>query len=746
MIDIESLTSTGAWRLEDGGAGIAFLVFDLPGERVNKLSEAVLEDLERVLTALEQDGNLRALIVESGKPESGTFIAGADIHEILAVTDPEVASRKAALGQAVLHRFSTLRAVTIAAIHGNSLGGGTELALACDMRVASLFAKTKIGLPEVQLGILPGFGGTQRLPRWIGISRALPVILGGQPLDVRKAYKLGVVDRVVYPGLLRKACVALATEALEKGGKKFVPRRRNRTPFFLRVLEKLPPGRAYIRSRARKDIDHRAGRHYPAPYRALDAVMTGTSLGLEEGLRYEAKLVGELVASGVSKNLIALFLSSEEARRGRRAPGEAGVAASCAREGATIGLLGAGVMGGGLAALLARKGFRVRMKDIALEALTVGYRKIHELYRGRVDRRRMSRSELANSMAMISGTTTYEGFRNSPLVIEAVVESLDVKKQVLREIEPALAEHAVFASNTSALSITELQSAATRPERVVGLHFFNPVDRMPLVEVIRGEATSDEAVAVAEDFARKLGKVPIRCADGPGFLVNRVLAPYLNEAVRLFEEGYSPTAIDAAIREFGMPMGPFELLDEVGLDVGAKVAIRLHEAFGERARPPALLERLRTNPAMLGKKSGRGFYVHRGRERSPNPEMLRLGGAGGSEFKKDDPELWLRRLVYPMVNEAARALDEGIVDLPSDVDLAMVLGTGFAPFRGGPLRYADSVGVQAIAAGLASLREPRLLPCELVTRLAASGDGFYGNDARCAPEPAGDHRVESART
>jgi 3-hydroxyacyl-CoA dehydrogenase/enoyl-CoA hydratase/3-hydroxybutyryl-CoA epimerase len=732
MIDLDGLTTTGAWRLEEDEEGIAFLVFDLPGEKVNQLTAAVLEDLDRVLAALAKAEALKALIVWGGKPDSGTFIAGADIHEIRAVTDPAEASAKAHQGQEVLARFSSLPAVTIAAIHGNCLGGGTELALACDLRIASHSAGTRIGLPEVQLGILPGFGGTQRLPRLVGITRALPLILGGKPVDVHKAARIGLVDRVAYPKSLRREALALAREALAGGGKAFRPE-RPRPPAAARVLERLSPGRALIRSRARRDILRRAGAHYPAPFRALDAVIDGFGRSLAEGLKLEAALVGELVASRISKNLIDLFLSSEERRRGPkgRPPPR------CASAGDRIGLLGAGVMGGSIAALLVRRGFRVRMKDIGLEALQVGLARVHELFGAKLAAGRMTRGEIANAMAAISPTTEYSGFDGLAVVIEAVVENLEIKKKVLREVEAKVPESAIFASNTSALSISELQKASLRPERVVGLHFFNPVDRMQLVEVVRGEQTSEETLLAAETLARDLKKIPVRVADGPGFLVNRVLAPYLNEAVRLFEEGYSPPAIDAAVRAFGMPLGPFELLDEVGLDVAAKVGAILHKAFGERARPPEILSRFLEMPHLLGKKSGKGFYIHGGRKRTPNPLVMRLGGTGGSDFKSDDAALWVKRLMYPLINEAARALDERIVERPSLVDLAMVLGTGFAPFRGGPLRYADVVGTAQVAAALRELREPRHQPCELLERLAASGEGFYsleGGPAAGEPE------------
>ncbi|MBI4605521.1 MAG: enoyl-CoA hydratase/isomerase family protein [Planctomycetes bacterium] len=731
LSELNALASTGAWRLEDDGDGILRLVFDLPGEKVNKLTAAALEDLDRVLERLGREAALKALIVWGGKETSGTFIAGADIGEIRAVTNASEATEKARRGQAVLGRLASLPAVTVAAIHGNCLGGGTELALACDLRIASLSPKTRIGLPEVQLGILPGFGGTQRLPRLVGIQRALPVILQGRALRPDEALKIGLVDAIAYPDLLRAEARQLANRALSGGGKRWRPGRRQR-PLVTRLLEGSGWGRALIRAQARKAIAKLTGGHYPAPCKALDSSIDGFGRSLEAGLELEADLVGELVASPVSKCLIDLFLSSEEARKGKRGAPEAAVPPRLAcRHRGRIGVLGAGVMGGGITALCAQKGFRVRMKDIVPEALQTGLRKVHEVLQGQVKRRRMTRREAANVMAAISVATDYSGLEGASVVIEAVVESMDVKKKVLRDVEDAAPLEALLASNTSALSISELQSALARPERVVGLHFFNPVDRMPLVEVVRGRLTSEENLVRAETLARDLGKVPVRVEDGPGFLVNRLLAPYLNEAVRLFEEGYSPVAVDGAARRFGMPMGPFELLDEVGLDVAAKVAHILHEALGDRARPPDLLARLQGEASLLGKKSGKGFYIHGGRRLPwrrgpvPNPAALRLGGTGGRGFLEDDPDRWVARLVYPMVNEAARALDEKVVERPSLVDLAMVMGTGFAPFRGGPLRYADGLGADAIASFLEGLGEPRHRPCDLLLRLAREKGRFY---------------------
>ena len=464
-------------------------------------------------------------------------------------------------------------------------------------------------------------------------------------------------------------------------------------------------------------------------------------MSLEDGLRLEAKLVGKLIASPTSKNLIDLFQSSEVARRG----GEANETARAYSEaGSRVGILGAGVMGGGLAALLARKDYRVRIKDIAHEGIQAGLCKVRELYDARVRRRRMTRSERDNRLASITTTLDESGFSSTPFIIEAVVEDLEIKKRVLRSIEQSVPDGAILTSNTSALSITEMGRALERPDRFVGLHFFNPVDRMPLVEIIRGEQTSDDTLAAAEAVARSLGKVPVRVGDGPGFLVNRLLGPYLGEAVRLFEEGYSPVDIDKTIRDFGMPMGPFELIDEVGLDVAAKVSAILGEAFGDRARPAAVMTRLRDTKGLLGKKSGRGFYVYRGKSSKRfNDDVVKLRPGSDRDFRPTDSELWIKRLIYPVVDEAARALEEKIVGSPSELDLAMVMGTGFAPFRGGPLRFADSIGTRAVCEGLESTGDRRLEPSALLKKLSSEEKTFYSLESKREGEATND-KVGSA--
>jgi 3-hydroxyacyl-CoA dehydrogenase/enoyl-CoA hydratase/3-hydroxybutyryl-CoA epimerase len=372
-----------------------------------------------------------------------------------------------------------------------------------------------------------------------------------------------------------------------------------------------------------------------------------------------------------------------------------------------------------------RHGFRVRLRDIAPEPVQAGLAKVRETFAALEKKKRLTRRESANHLAAITATTSLDGFGDVGVVIEAVVEDLEIKKKVFREIEARVPREALLASNTSSLSIAEMQRALEHPERFLGLHFFNPVERMPLVEVVVGPQTADEAAARAEALARRLGKLPIRVKDGPGFVVNRLLSPYLNEAARLFEEGCTPAAVDVVLREFGMPVGPFELLDEVGLDVAAKVAGVLHAAFGARAAPPETLGRILAVPGLRGKKTGKGFYLHsrKGGKPSPNPEVLRFQGP--RREPQDPPEVWVKRLIYPMIDEAARVLEERIVERPSDVDLAMVLGTGFPPFRGGLLRHADTVGVGEVIAFLQAVSSARRSPCDLLLRLKSEGANFY---------------------
>ncbi|HUH14121.1 MAG TPA: 3-hydroxyacyl-CoA dehydrogenase NAD-binding domain-containing protein [Longimicrobiales bacterium] len=704
--------------LEHADQGVARLVFDRPDARVNILTQAVMERLDTLLGEIEEgarDGGIRSLVIRSGK--AGTFIAGADVNEIAGVTDPEEGRRAAARGQAVFRRLEHLPVPSVAAIDGVCLGGGTELALACTYRIAADRDETQIGLPEVRLGILPGFGGTVRLPRLVGLRAALDMILTGKSVNARKAQRTGLVDERVPAAILYERAHELARDPAairERAG-------RRSKGLGARLLEDTAPGRRVVLAMARKQVLKETRGHYPAPLAILETVRRTLPLDIDRALAVEAEAVGRLVATPESKNLIHIFHLMEAAKK--KAP------SAPPREVERMAVLGAGVMGGGIAQLAAYRGITVRLKDIQSEALTTGLSHAHELFQKAVRRRRLSEGEASDAMARISPTLDYSGFGALDLVVEAVVERMDVKKTVLREAEEKLPDGAVLASNTSTLSITEMGRALQRPERLCGMHFFNPVHRMPLVEVIRGEDSSDEAVATVFAAARKLGKTPLIVRDGPGFLVNRVLGPYLNEAGWLLSEGASVADVDRALVDFGMPMGPFRLLDEVGWDVAGHAGAVLHEAFGERLEPAPVMAAL-GRTGRLGKKAGKGFYGYeKGRETGVDESVYAdLGEAVPRNRREVSEEEIVDRCVLAMVNEAARILEDGIVAEPGDVDLGMITGTGFPPFRGGLLRWADTRGAGWVKERLEAFRAAhgaRFAPAPLLKRLAEHDGRFY---------------------
>ena len=714
--------------------GLAFMIFDRPHEKVNVLNAPSVAVLDILLDQAAHDRNVRGLIVMSAKP--GSFIAGADVREIQALPssqDAENASRK---GHRLFDTLERLPFPVVAAINGTCLGGGTELALACHFRVAADDARVEIGLPEVRLGILPGWGGTQRLPRLIGTTRALDMILTGRSLNARQALKAGLVDEVVPPEYLLEAAERLVRDAADG-------RRRARRTLTDGPLRRLNPlraaGLALTAHMARRRLRARLNEaHYPAPFRALQAVTYGLRHGRAEGLRREAELLGQLAVSSTCRGLVSLFFLQQEARKGT------GVAdpAVRPREVRAATVLGAGAMGGGIAQALARAGIQVRLKDIDPGALARGMKAAWQLSHAEVRKKRIQRRDLERRMALIRPTLSYSGVRGSEVVIEAVVESLSVKHAVMREVEAATPDGCVFATNTSSLPIEQISEASGRPGNVVGMHFFNPVHRMPLVEVIRGPRTSDEAVATVVQLARRIGKTPVVVGDAPGFLVNRILMAYLGEALIMVEEGARIEEVDRVMVEFGMPMGPLGVLDQVGIDVAAHVASVLAEAFKDRA-PRSKAPQAMQEKGWLGRKSGRGFYVYRdgagddgdgdgGRRKGGGPPREVNAGVyglvSGEERRNLEPGPTEMRLVLPMINEAARCLEAGIVNAPAQVDLAMVMGTGFPPFRGGLLRHADSLGMPAVIQGLeilAGRHGARFVASNVLLELAREQRGFY---------------------
>lgn len=701
--------------------GIGWLTFDDPERKLNVLTEAVMRRLASVLEeaeALATAGQMRAVVVWSGKPTG--FIAGADVDAITEVEDPREGEAASRLGQAIFMDLESLPVPTVAAIHGTCMGGGTELALACTYRIASDSPKTRIGLPEVQLGILPAWGGTTRLPRLVGLQAALGMLLTGDTVSPSKAKRIGLVNAVLPADLFRGKALDFALEAAAGEAGPARPKRA----FLKRLVEDTAPGRKLILRTARKRVMARTGGHYPAPLRILDLLDETLGGSVERSLRRESEVAGELIATPVSKNLLHVFHMRERARKETGAP--PGVTG---RPVASVVVLGAGVMGGGIAQLLAYRGRRVRMKDIRHEAVASGLQHARGLFEEAVEKRKMSRREADQAMERVSGGVEYHGLQSADLVVEAVVERMDVKRQVLREAEDRVGDTCVLATNTSSLSVDAMAEGLERPHRFGGLHFFNPVHKMPLVEVVRGERTDDETVATLYRLSIELGKVPVVVKDGPGFLVNRILGPYLNEAGWLLVDGASVEEVDAAAKEFGMPMGPLRLIDEVGIDIARHAGETLHEAFGERLLPSPTLVAVAAS-GRLGRKGGRGFYVHEdGKTRGVDETVYAdLGGAVPTEREGMDEKEIRHRLVLSMINEAARVLEDSIVRRAGDVDLGLVMGTGFPPFRGGLLRFADTLHPRRVHASLEELQArygARFEPAPLIRELAEKDQTFY---------------------
>jgi 3-hydroxyacyl-CoA dehydrogenase/enoyl-CoA hydratase/3-hydroxybutyryl-CoA epimerase len=595
-------------------------------------------------------------------------------------------------------------------ITGPCLGGGFEMALACTYRIAENLPSVRIGLPEVKLGVIPGFGGTQRLPRHVGIRSALDLILAGKTLPAKPAWRRGLVDALVPPGKGREIAAQVVS-----GSRTLTRPRPSRID---RAIVAVPFVRNFVLGRAREALAKRVKRdHYPAPFMALESMGAGFSLDEVAAYRNEARLLGEALVTDTCKSLTWLFTRSNRAREPQ------GLDLSPARPVKRMGIVGAGVMGGGIAWQAAEKGITTRVRDIAPEALEGALRTAGEIWTRNVKRRRLTPRDAAKRLECLSFTLDGTGFGMVDAAVETVVEDLAVKHTVMAELETLVSPDTLLASNTSSLRIQDIAKPLRHPERVVGLHFFNPVSRMPLIEVIAAPQSDPAAVATAYRLALDMGKTPILVQDGPGFLVNRLLSFYLGEALHLFEKGLDPAWADAVLVDFGMPMGPYALLDQIGLDVGEKVTHVIGAAFGGRLPQQAVLGRM-VAAGHLGKKGGLGFYAYaKGRKQAPSPESR--GAAGNPDPWEPTPDDLRDRLILPMINEAARCLEEGIVRRPLDVDLGMVMGTGFPPFRGGLLRYADARGVGVIADRLARQAETsgaRYAPSDA---LQSRRSGFY---------------------
>jgi len=696
--------------------GVARVAFDLPGESVNKITAGARAELEGLLADYRSNGDVRAVVLTSNKPD--TFIAGADIDEFVTLTTEAEAESLVRSGQALINRLGGLGKPVVAAIHGACLGGGLEAALACAYRVATDHPKTILGLPEVQLGIMPAAGGCQRLPRLIGARAALDLILAGKTVPARRAWRMGLIDELVHPAILDSVALSAASR-LADGWK----RKRRSRDLPSRLLDDNPLGRRVVFATARKQLVGRTAGHYPAPLAALDAVEHGLRYGVREGLDREAWSFAELAVSEVSRNLVQIFFATTALKK------DPGVAepAPASRPVSRIAVVGAGFMGAAIGAVaVSQAQADVRLRDTELTRVGQGIAVGRRLLRDRLERKRITRFEHERLEALLSGGTDWAAFGRADIVIEAVFENLEVKQQVFRDVEQQVSEECILASNTSTIPISQIATAVRRPERVLGMHFFSPVERMPLLEVIVTDRTDPSVTVTAVAFGKKMGKTVVVVSDRPGFWVNRILAPYLNEAGRLIQEGVSIETVDRVATEYGFPVGPITLMDEIGLDVIDHAGKVMQDAFGERFAPmPGVGELVKQR--RLGRKGGRGFYLyHKGKKQHPDPEVLGILGVASSTPMNDTAVE--QRLVLPLLNEAARALDERVVRSARDGDIAAIFGFGFPAFRGGPLRQIDRLTAATVLAQLEALEGklgPRFAPAEGLRRLAQSRETLY---------------------
>ena len=694
-------------RLTIRDDGICVLTFDRPGSSANIFDARTLIELDEELAFIERQTQLKGVILTSAK--KSIFVAGLDLSTLTDGATPDEVRAIIERGQSVMNHLASLNIPTVAAIHGAALGGGCEVCLACDYRLASPDRATKIGLPETNIGLLPGWGGSTRLPRLIGLPKALGIILAGKTLAAKQALKLGLVDEIAPA----ESLIAAATRKLRAG--------KPLRPAHWFVNNALVA--ALIAPRARRQVLRKTRGHYPAVLKALEVVTRGITKPVATSLLLERDGILELSQTSACQNLIRIFFLQDRAKKRTVA---AVVPPAVPKPVARTAVIGAGIMGAGIAQWISARHFPVILRDINTEQVAKGMSSIGKLYRDGVKRHAFTPLEARDGLDRIQPAPVEVPLRHIDLVIEAAVESMELKKKIFARLDEVTARDTILATNTSALSITELAAATRHPERVVGLHFFNPVHRMQLVEVIAARQTSPEVLQRAVRFTQQIGKLPVVVKDSPGFLVNRILMPYLVEAGQLFEDGASVTDLDEAMLDFGMPMGPMRLLDEVGLDVSLHVAETLAKSFSERLRVPESIREM-VKAGLLGRKSGGGYYQH-GKAKEPVPNPQAAAFVRGDKARALSRETLQERMVLLMVNEAARCLEEQVVTDPADVDFAMIMGTGFAPFHGGPLRYTDALSAARLAGVMnhhVASGTAHLAPCALLAELAGRGAKFY---------------------
>ncbi|MGS0536127.1 fatty acid oxidation complex subunit alpha FadJ [Pseudoalteromonas sp. SaAl2] len=691
-------------EIEDG---LAVVTIDVPGEKMNTLRDTFADDLKALLDNAKQQA-VQGMVFISGK--SDNFIAGADVKMLDNVEKREDALAISELCHRAFFDMKKLPFPTVSAIHGAALGGGLEFALACDYRVCSNSDITKLGLPEVQLGLLPGGGGTQRLPKLVGLQKALEWMLTGKQVRAKQAKKAGLVDDCVPHTVLLRVAKEFALKGKAKAPKPKLDR-------ISQLLESNPFGRNIIFKKAQENVLKKTGGHYPAPLAIIKAVRASVELDELKAYKTEAEGFATLVMSDESKSLRGIFFATTEMKKEWRNDDAPAIEKAA--------VLGGGLMGAGITHVSAVKaGVPVRIKDVAEQGISNAMNYSYKILDKKQKRRILSKADLQQTMSKITGTTNYSGFKHIDIVIEAVFEDLSLKQGMVADVERECQDNTIFASNTSSLPISQIAAQAARPENVIGLHYFSPVEKMPLVEIIPHEGTSQETIARVVNFARKQGKTPIVVKDMAGFYVNRILAPYVNEAANLLLAGEPIDKIDAALVEFGFPVGPLALLDEVGIDIGSKIAPILEKELGERFKAPDAFSRL-IDAKRLGRKTGRGFYIYDKKAKKVDESIYELLGVSPSP-RLNKSEI-AKRCVAQMLNEAVRCLDDGIIASPRDGDIGAIFGIGFPPFLGGPFSYMDKLGASKVSSEMATFANynPVFTPCDTLVDMADKGASFY---------------------
>ncbi len=693
---------------------IAILTLDHPTEKVNTLNESMIDEFFEFLEELNNNHDVIGAVIVSGKKDN--FIAGADIEMFKSRETAKDLEELSRTGHSIFNRIETNRKPIAVAVHGSCLGGGLELSMACHYRVGSNHKKTVFGLPEVKLGVIPGTGGTQRLPRLIGIQKALTYMLTGKNMYARQAKKFGLLDELVHEHAILDAAKKGVLNIHEKGKLKHKPK----LTFFEKLLEGNPLGRTILFSQAKKKTLRQTKGNYPAAIIIIEAVQYGYHHGLIEGLMHESKLFGEAGVSPESRALVNLFFAMTDSKKNPNL--------ELVKSIQHIGVLGAGLMGSGIADVSINKDYNVFLKDRDLESASKGEKSIWDSLDTKRKKRIISTFERDQIFGRLSGTDNYESFGKVDLVIEAVFEDLELKQRILVEVEANTRDNTIFATNTSSLPLSKIIEHAKRPEMVLGMHYFSPVQKMPLLEIVTTPKTADWVTATAYDIGVKQGKTVIVVNDGPGFYTTRILAPYMNEALLLLEDGASIKYLDDIMKEFGYPVGPMALLDEVGIDVGAHVGDTMKPLFDARNTESKSSTKAHElmQAGFLGRKNGKGLYSYDKKKKEVNVDIYKY--FRGDDRQNPRKEMAQHRMAFSMINEAVYCLQEGIIKSPVDGDLGAILGLGFPPFTGGPFRYIDSIGAEWIRHELEEFARdygPRFTPAPLLVDYAKEKKKFY---------------------